>query len=290
MSSITNEKENNLAKALKDILPCSNKMDALVGYFYFSGFQEIYKELDLSGDRFVKLKEGRVSQNSQQVEARTSLPKRLLEGIRVVDFTQFLAGPLATKYLSDYGAEVIKIESTTRLEGSRIVPPYKDGIPEPDRAGFFVHYNTGKLSVALNLTHPKGVEIAKRLVAGADIVAETFTGKAMERMGLGYEELKKIKPDIIMLSSCQCMKDSSIHERIKRSHNYPFALPGRFDVPGPGRGMFHISPVLQRTSSLHRSSTTLGFSGTFFRCDVFGSFRFAPSYWSISDAKALGNV
>ena len=71
-----------------------------------------------------------------------------------------------------------------------------------NRGGSFNQYNTGKLSVALNLAHPKGVEVAKRFVAWADIVVENFAGGAMKRMGLGYEELKKVKPDIIMLSSC----------------------------------------------------------------------------------------
>jgi benzylsuccinate CoA-transferase BbsF subunit len=68
--------------------------------------------------------------------------------------------------------------------------------------GGFGFWNTGKLSLALNLTHPRGLEIAKRLVARADIVVENFAGGVMKRMGLGYEELRKVKPDIIMLSSC----------------------------------------------------------------------------------------
>jgi benzylsuccinate CoA-transferase BbsF subunit len=86
---------------------------------------------------------------------------------------------------------------------SRVIAgAFKDGIPGLDRAVRFVPYNTGKLSVALNLAHPKGVEVAKRLVAWADVVVETFAGGAMKRMGLSYEELRKVKTDIIMLSSC----------------------------------------------------------------------------------------
>ncbi len=65
----------------------------------------------------------------------------------------------------------------------------------------FNRENTGKLSVAMNLGHPKGRDLAKRFIAWADVVVENFAGGAMGRMGLGYEELKKIKPDIIMLSS-----------------------------------------------------------------------------------------
>ena len=80
--------------------------------------------------------------------------------------------------------------------------PFKDEIPGLNRSGNFNQWNTGKLGVALNLAHPRGVEIARRLASRADIVVENFAGGVMEKLGLGYEDLKKIKPDIIMLSSC----------------------------------------------------------------------------------------
>jgi len=133
--------------------------------------------------------------------------RRLLEGLKVVDFTTVIAGPLITKTMAAHGAEVIKIESRTRPGLFRRVGPYKDDTLRPfspwlNRGGGFGLWNTGKLSVALNLTHPKGVAVAKQLVAWADVVTENFAGGVMKRMGLGYEELKKIKPDIIMLSSC----------------------------------------------------------------------------------------
>ena len=130
------------------------------------------------------------------------MERKLLEGIKVVDFGLAWTGPLTTKALSDHGAEVIKIESSSRPELFRTMVPFKDDIVGLNRGGYFNVANTGKLSVALNLAHPKGVEIAKRLIARADIVVENFAGGVMERMGLGYEELKKVKPDIIMLSSC----------------------------------------------------------------------------------------
>jgi crotonobetainyl-CoA:carnitine CoA-transferase CaiB-like acyl-CoA transferase len=128
-------------------------------------------------------------------------PKKPLEGIKVADFTWNIVGPLSTKVLADYGAEVIRIESQSRPDPGRTVP-FKDGIPGLNRGGSFNQWNTSKMSVALNLAHPKGVAVAKRFIARADIVVETFAGGVMGRMGWGYEELKKIKPDIIMLSSC----------------------------------------------------------------------------------------
>ncbi len=130
------------------------------------------------------------------------MTKRLLEGVKVADFCWALAGPRSIKILSDHGAEVIKIEGRNkRIDNQRVTAPFKDGIPGVNRGAIFNPYNTGKLSVALNLAHPKGVEVAKRFVARADIVAENMAGGTMKRMGLGYEELKKVKPDIIMLSS-----------------------------------------------------------------------------------------
>lgn len=118
--------------------------------------------------------------------------KNLLEGIKVVDFTWHLTGPLSTKALSDCGAEVIRVESRKRPDIQRVGA----------KTGSFSQYNTGKLGITLNLATPKGLELCKRLIARADVVVENFAGGAMERMGLGYEVLRKIKPDIIMCSSC----------------------------------------------------------------------------------------
>ncbi len=118
--------------------------------------------------------------------------KKLLQGIRVVDFTWALTGPIATKHLSDLGAEVIKIESRVRLDIQRTGSKF----------GSFNQHNTGKLAITVNLKNPRGLELIKQLIARSDIVVENFAGGAMEKMGLGYEVLKKLKPDIIMCSSC----------------------------------------------------------------------------------------
>ena len=124
-----------------------------------------------------------------------------LEGIKVCDFCWVWTGPTTTKVLADFGATVIRIESKKRLGVWRIQLPFKDDVQGPNRGAVFNSINTGKLAVTLNLTRPKGVELAKRFVAWADIVTDNFAGGAMERMGLGYEVLRKIKPDIIMMSS-----------------------------------------------------------------------------------------
>jgi benzylsuccinate CoA-transferase BbsF subunit len=124
-----------------------------------------------------------------------------LEGITICDFSWVGAGPIATKYLADFGAQVIKIESTKHPDVGRYSAPFKDNIIGPDRSAFFLHSNTSKLSITLNIRHPKGVEIAKKIVRISDIVMENFTPGVITKLGLGYDELKKIKSDIIMASS-----------------------------------------------------------------------------------------
>ncbi|MFC1900547.1 CaiB/BaiF CoA transferase family protein [Chloroflexota bacterium] len=119
------------------------------------------------------------------------MDKKLLDGIKVVDFTWHLTGPLTTKHLSDLGAEVILVESRRR-------PGWARGAPN---TGSNDQFFTNKMSVTLNTREPKGLELVKRLIARTDIVVENFAGGAMNRMGLGYEVLKEMKPDIIMLST-----------------------------------------------------------------------------------------
>ena len=125
-----------------------------------------------------------------------------LEGIRVTDFTWAWAGPYCTMQMAHMGAEVIRIESAKRVCVSRAIPSFADDIPGPNRAGYFNQYNQGKKGLQLDLARPEAVEIAKKLVAKSDIVVQNFSAGAIDRMGLGYETLKQVKPDIIMISIC----------------------------------------------------------------------------------------
>ncbi len=123
-----------------------------------------------------------------------------LSGVRVADFTWVWAGPFCTLQLAHLGAEVIRIESESRMCITRRIPPGADGEAGPNRCGYFNQYNQGKNSICLNLKKPEGLEIAKKLVATSDIVAENFAAGVMDKMGLGYERLKAIKSDIIMIA------------------------------------------------------------------------------------------
>jgi benzylsuccinate CoA-transferase BbsF subunit len=118
-----------------------------------------------------------------------------LQGIRVLDFTWIHAGPSATRILSDQGAQVIKVESNQALS---VV-----GGPASNTArglGQRHNWNAGKLSISLNMKTDAGQELARRLVAVCDVVAENFSGRVMPSWGLDFENVRKIRPDIIMLS------------------------------------------------------------------------------------------
>jgi benzylsuccinate CoA-transferase BbsF subunit len=130
------------------------------------------------------------------------MPKKLFEGIKVVDLSWAAIGPLTTKTLSDFGAEVVKIENNHHPDGTRFSGPFRNNIPGVNLSGCFNQWNTGKRSILLNLATPRGVEVFMKLAAWTDVVVENFSGGTMKRMGLGYEELRKVNPGIIMLSSC----------------------------------------------------------------------------------------
>lgn len=114
--------------------------------------------------------------------------RRPLEGIRILDFTWVVAGPVATRILADLGAEVIKIERRDSLDfGSR-------------RGGFTGNLFRGKESTVINMADPRGVEVGRRLVAASDVVIDNFSARVMRNWGTDYESLKRIKPDIIAVS------------------------------------------------------------------------------------------
>jgi crotonobetainyl-CoA:carnitine CoA-transferase CaiB-like acyl-CoA transferase len=121
---------------------------------------------------------------------------KALEGVRVLDFTQYLSGPVGTMVLSELGAEIIKVEMPGKGEPERLAMPMT-----PKRESYqFLSYNRGKKSITLNLKNPKGLEIARKLAAKADILVENFATGVMERLGLGYEELSQINPRLIYAS------------------------------------------------------------------------------------------
>ena len=125
-----------------------------------------------------------------------------LDDVKVVDFMWALAGPGTTRTLADYGATVVRIESATKIDGSRTVGPFHKNTPSNDGSGLFGTYNAGKLSLGLDLSKPQARAVVLDLVRWADVVCESFSPKAMRAWKLDYESLRATKPDLIMLSSC----------------------------------------------------------------------------------------
>ncbi|MDP2954438.1 MAG: CoA transferase, partial [Chloroflexota bacterium] len=127
----------------------------------------------------------------------SSLP---LSGFRVLDFTWVIAGPYCCQLLATMGAEVIKIESQRHIDLYRRLNTWAEGVPGPNRSGRYNSLNYSKRACTLNVSHPKGLALAKELVKKSDVVVESMSYGVMERMGLGYQALRELKPDIIMLS------------------------------------------------------------------------------------------
>ncbi len=125
---------------------------------------------------------------------------RPLEGIRVADFFWLIAGPAASRILADFGAEVIKVESEYRQDEIRESGVWPPGRTDDSFNAVFPDCNTNKLSMTLNLNTPRGIELAKELVRRSDIVTSNFSGDRMDRWGLGYEDLRRVKADIIVLN------------------------------------------------------------------------------------------
>ena len=139
---------------------------------------------------------------------RASLP---LAGIRVIDFGWVAVGPVLSSLLAEFGAEVIKVESSRRLDYCRLIPtPLREGedasealgarAAEVDRVPLFHQYNRGKLGVTVDLRHPGAPALLKRLVAEADVVVENFSPSVLRSAGLDYPALSAVRPGLVMIS------------------------------------------------------------------------------------------
>ena len=131
-----------------------------------------------------------------------SLAPNMLTGYRVLDITQFVAGPTCTRLLAEAGADVIKIELAPTGDRSRFqgLKPRSPEYRNTSQSTYFFQQNHSKKSLALDFKHPKSRELLRKLAAKCDVLVENFTPGVMARAGLGYEDLKKINPKIIMCS------------------------------------------------------------------------------------------
>ena len=122
--------------------------------------------------------------------------KGILEGVKVLDFGRYIAGPFCGALLADYGAEVIRIERVNGSEDRYVTPVSEDG-----QGAMFLQLNRNKLGLTLNPTKEKGQEIVRKLVKNSDIIIANLPEQTLKSMGLDYEKLKLINPGIILTSN-----------------------------------------------------------------------------------------
>jgi len=125
----------------------------------------------------------------------TTAPKHLLDGYKVLDFTQFVAGPTVTKIMAELGAEIIKIELAPAGDLCRNFPFIKDG-----RSAYFVQQNRGKMSLCVDVKNPAGKAIVRGLIPQVDVLVQNYAPGVIGRMGFDYETVRKLNPKIIMCS------------------------------------------------------------------------------------------
>lgn len=154
-----------------------------------------------------------------------------LAGVKVLDFMWVMAGPASTRILADYGATVVRIESATRVDTARTLQPLHSNTPGADTSGLFGNCNAGKLGITLDLGNPSAREVVHDLVRWADIVTESFSPKAMRAWGFDYPSLSKVKPGLIMLSSC-LMGQTGPLAKIAGFGNMAAAISGFHNLTG----------------------------------------------------------
>lgn len=163
----------------------------------------------------------------------------LLEGVKVLDFTHAYAGPYCTMNLADFGAEVIKIERCDHGDQARLWGPFKNNY-----SGYYSSFNRGKKSLSLNIASPEGKEIIFDLVKKADIVCSNFKAGTLERFGMGYEQMKEIKPDIIY-ASISGFGTKGEFSKFAAYDNVIQALAGVMDLTGfPDKTPTKVGPAI----------------------------------------------
>ena len=181
---------------------------------------------------------------------------KALEGIRVVDFTHFIAGPFATMILADMGAEVIKIEAPGRGDDLRRYPPVH---PDLKLGAPFLWTNRNKQSVAIDLKSVEGLDVVRELIATADVVVENFSTGVMQRFGLDYEGCRKLRPEIIYCSVSAYGRDGAFADRLGFD---PIAQveSGFVSMNGYGdrEGVRALSPVMDISTAMMACNAILG--------------------------------
>ncbi len=197
-----------------------------------------------------------LSQDFPEHTPRPAGAPQALDGIRVVDFTHFIAGPFATMMLADMGANVIKIEAPGRGDDFRQYPPVH---PDLAQGAPFLWSNRNKRSVALDLKTPEGLEVARALIATADVVVENFSTGVMERFGLDYESCRRANPEVVYCSVSAYGREGPFADRlgfdpIAQAESGFVSMNGYADR----QGVRALSPVMDISTAMMASNAILG--------------------------------
>ncbi len=129
-------------------------------------------------------------------------PSLPLADVKILDFMWVMAGPGSTRVLADWGATVVRVESSHKVEAARTIQPFLNDEAGADNGGLYQNMNAGKLGITIDISKPESRDLILDLVRWADVVCESFSPHALQDIGLSYEDLRAVKPDIIMASSC----------------------------------------------------------------------------------------
>jgi CoA:oxalate CoA-transferase len=185
--------------------------------------------------------------------------EQALSGVKVLDLTWHIAGPYCTKLLADYGADVIKVERPGTGDPARSMGPFFKDEPNPEKSGLFLHLNTNKKGITLNLKSATGKKIFKQLVANSDILVESFSPHVMPSLRLDYQTMEKVNPRLVMVS-ISSFGQTGPYRDFKASEIVEYAMGGEMYSTGTaGREPLKLGGnVIQYQSGTVAAVATLG--------------------------------
>lgn len=211
-----------------------------------------------------------------------------LQGVRVIDFSKILAGPLCTQYLADLGAEVIKIEPIGSGDDTRHWPPFENGV-----GTVFLSVNRNKGSLAVDLKSPAGLEACRRLAKTCDVAVESFGPGVAQRLGVGYEDLKAVNPRMVYCSisgygSVGPMRQGKGYDVILQAFTGMLSMtgePGGNPVRSPfspvdqGTGLHAVIGILAGLRECERTGQGVKVEASLFDSGVAFLGYFLQAYW-----------
>ena len=194
----------------------------------------------------------------------------MLDGLKVLDLTHYVAGPYATRLMAAQSAEVIKVERPATGDGARRIGPFPDDVPHPEKSALFLYLNTGKKSVTLNLKDGASKPILRSLLEWADVLVENFCPGVMSRLGLDYGSVSTVNPSLVMTSISNFGQTGPYRDYGAREINL-YAMGGLMYITGdPEREPLHMAARLAQYGAgqnafagtlgalLHRDITGIG--------------------------------